>query len=182
MAGKRQFINKKSRYCCEDISNIENYEKAKADNFVGWLIHHRDEYRVLPSGMIARRTYRELKENGRYYNCPANELIYLTTLDHAKMHPITEEHKESLSRHRKGTKASEETRKKLSLAHMGRKPVNNSGWKHTEEWKNEHTERVHEKSEFYQKFGMTRKEYKAFHNLTESVSTIYNKFKRGELV
>lgn len=182
MPRKRQFINKKSRYCCEDISNIENYEKAKADNFVGWVIHHRDERRVLPSGMVAIRTYQELKENGRYYNCPANELIYLSTKAHGEIHPISEEHRKKLSDIRRGTKASEETRKKMSRSHLGRKPVNNSGWKHTDEWKNEHTKKMHEKSEFYQKFGMTRKEYKAFHNLTESVATIYNKFKRGELV
>ena len=28
------------RYC-KDYENIENYEKAKADNFVGWDCHHR---------------------------------------------------------------------------------------------------------------------------------------------
>lgn len=31
------------KYCCEDISKIENYELAKRDNFSGWVIHHRLE-------------------------------------------------------------------------------------------------------------------------------------------
>ena len=30
-------------YCSEDISLIENYEKAKTDNFKGWVMHHRLE-------------------------------------------------------------------------------------------------------------------------------------------
>lgn len=26
---------------CKDYENIENYDKAKVDNFVGWDCHHR---------------------------------------------------------------------------------------------------------------------------------------------
>lgn len=48
----RLFNNLKSRYCKEDISNIENYELAKADNFEGWVIHHRDEIRMFKKGEI----------------------------------------------------------------------------------------------------------------------------------
>lgn len=31
----------KYRHYCNEYENIENYEKAKADNFEGWCIHHR---------------------------------------------------------------------------------------------------------------------------------------------
>lgn len=65
---------------------IENYDKAKADNFKGWDIHHRDEIRLLPSGMIAIRTREELIENDRYYNCPPNEFIWLTRSEHIRLH------------------------------------------------------------------------------------------------
>lgn len=30
-------------YCRDNITKIENYELAKADNFKGWEIHHRLE-------------------------------------------------------------------------------------------------------------------------------------------
>lgn len=75
------------KYCCEDLSLIENYELAKNDpKPKKWCIHHRDECKVLPSGIIVRRTPEELIENGRYYNCPANELIFLTQSEHWKLH------------------------------------------------------------------------------------------------
>lgn len=65
---------------------VENYDKAKVDNFKGWAIHHRDEIRLLPSGMIALRTREELIKNDRYYNCPPNELIWLTLSEHTHLH------------------------------------------------------------------------------------------------
>ena len=34
---------KLKRYCCEDISLIENYEKAIADITQIWVCHHRFE-------------------------------------------------------------------------------------------------------------------------------------------
>lgn len=75
-----------SKYCCEDITLIENYDKAIADTTQTWQIHHRDEIRTLPSEVIVYRTQQELIENGRYYNCPANELIFLTKSVHCKLH------------------------------------------------------------------------------------------------
>jgi hypothetical protein len=39
--------------------------------------------------MIAIRTREELIENGRYYNCPPNELIFLTKAEHSKIHGLT---------------------------------------------------------------------------------------------
>ena len=89
------------KYCNEDITKIENFEKALNDRTQEWDCHHRDEVRILPSGITVIRTSEELKERGRYYNCPANELIFLTKSDHTKIHnkvkKLTEEQKQKIS-------------------------------------------------------------------------------------
>ena len=74
------------QFCKEDPSNIENYDKAIADNTQTWHCHHRDEVRTLPSGITVIRTREELIENDRYYDCPANELIFLTKAEHCRLH------------------------------------------------------------------------------------------------
>lgn len=94
-------------FCREDVSLIENYDKAIADNTQTWVLHHRDEIRVLPSGMVAKRSVKELIENGRYYHCPANELIFLTSAEHTSMH-------------QKGKVNSEESRQKMKISMKGR--------------------------------------------------------------
>lgn len=70
------------------IDLIENYELALLDNFKGWDIHHKDEIRILPSGMIIIRTREELIEDNRYYNCPYNELIWMKCSEHMRLHRI----------------------------------------------------------------------------------------------
>lgn len=57
-------------YCKEDISKIENYDKAIADTTQTWECHHRDEVRILPSGMKEIRSSKDLIAMGRYYSCP----------------------------------------------------------------------------------------------------------------
>lgn len=79
-------IRSLKKFCKEDPSMIENYDKAIADNTQTWHCHHRDEIRTLPSGMKVIRSRKELIENDRYYNCPANELILLTISEHNKLH------------------------------------------------------------------------------------------------
>lgn len=79
-------IRNAKKYCREDISLIENYVLAISDTNEMWAIHHRDECKVLPSGITVIRTAAELKEDGRYYKCPANELIFLTNSEHFKLH------------------------------------------------------------------------------------------------
>lgn len=78
--------NKCEEVCCEDLSLIENYDKAIADSKDKWVLHHRDEYRVLPSGIEVWRSKDDLKENNRYLHVPANELIFLTRSEHTKLH------------------------------------------------------------------------------------------------
>lgn len=108
-----------------ELELIENYERAKADNFKGWCIHHRDEYKVLPSGIEVFRTKAELMEDGRYYNCPADELIFMTLSDHQAYHMkhITKERRKNLSTALRGSKkgpCSPEHRKNISLAVKGK--------------------------------------------------------------
>ena len=124
------------QFCCEEISLIENYAEAIADKENIWHCHHRDEIRVLPSGMVVLRSMQELKENGRYYNCPANELIFMKNEDHKALHAhyqkCSAETKAKMSKihtgmkgTRNGVKLSDETKAKLRAANLGKK--------HTEE-------------------------------------------------
>ena len=55
-------------YCVEDISLVENYELAKAENFKGWAVHHKLE---------AFYCSKDLKKMKLYFMRPARELIFL---------------------------------------------------------------------------------------------------------
>lgn len=113
-------IRKSREFCKDDISKIENYDLAAADTTQTWCLHHRDEIRVLPSGMKVYRSKQELIENGRYFNCPANELIFLTRSEHQRLHMIGKtlsiEHSNKLKASWKGKHHSAEVRQKLSVA------------------------------------------------------------------
>ena len=87
-------ISKRSAkaYCRDDISLIENYDKAIADKSQVWHCHHRRETIYSRSGLI---------EIGEYYNRPACELIFLTKSEHMRLHHL-------------GKNVSAETRQKLS--------------------------------------------------------------------
>ena len=131
------------RYC-KDYENIENYEKALADNFKGWCVHHRLETHNSDG---ERRpmdiTRNELNALGMYYDRPPEELIFLTRSEHMSLHqkwnkrsaetrrkmskPKSVEHKKNISEAmkgkpgpNKGKKFSEETRNKMSEAHKGK--------------------------------------------------------------
>lgn len=145
-------------FCKDDISLIENYDKAVADKDNVWVCHHRDGVRILPSGMRVVRTREYLIENNRYYHCPANELIFLTKEDHAIVHNTGREvtdntrnklsnsaHKQWLNQDKvligkrisealKGKKHSKERARKSALAR--------TGLKRTEEYKKEQSIRL----------------------------------------
>ena len=77
-------INKKlaRHYCCEDISLIENYEAAIADQTQTWHCHHRWE------------TDRGLSPEELIFCCeydyvPADRLIFLTASEHSRMHALS---------------------------------------------------------------------------------------------
>ena len=83
------------KYCCEDISLIENYEKAVNDKTQTWCCHHKLEIELLKKPS-------ELKEMGLYFDRPASELIFLTRSEHIKLHSLyreyTDEWKEKLKK------------------------------------------------------------------------------------
>lgn len=130
---------------CKDFENIENYEKAKAVNFEGWVCHHRlethnsDGERRLVD--IARK---ELIALDMYYGRPANELIFMTRKEHEILHkkgkparnkgiPISEEQKKKISEAHKGKHLSVEHRRKIAEKSKGRRPM--LGKQHSEETK-----------------------------------------------
>ena len=78
-------INEKGakRYCSEDISLIENYHQAIADQTKMWDTHHRRE---CDSEGITLFTKKQLKEMGLYFNRPASELVFVTRSMHSKLH------------------------------------------------------------------------------------------------
>ena len=118
---------------CKDYKNIENYEKALADNFKGWNCHHRLETHTSDG---ERRpvdiTAAELQALGMYYGRPASELIFLTIYEHSRLHMKgkhrSEETKNKISKAAKGRQFSEETKKKIREALKGKH--------HSEETKN----------------------------------------------
>lgn len=115
---------------CDDIENVENYEKAKADNFVGWDCHHRLETHTSDGERrLVDILKKELIALDMYYNRPANELIFMIRKEHISLHQKgnkhakgcvrSEEYRKMLSERMKGTHPSEETRRKLSESHKG---------------------------------------------------------------
>lgn len=64
------------KYCME-FEKIENYEKAKEDNFKGWHCHHKLE---------SDYSREELIKAELYYNRPPEELIFLTNREHTFLH------------------------------------------------------------------------------------------------
>ena len=125
------------RYYCKDIENVENYEAAKKDDFVGWECHHRLETHT-PDGKRrdADIGYKELKALGLYYNRPAEELIFLTTREHNAF-------KKGKTAWNKGKKMSEEYCRKMRESHKGKQVGEKNsfyGRHHTEESKRRNAE------------------------------------------
>lgn len=101
-------------YCCEDISLIENYDKAVADKTQTWQCHHRAE--ILSCGRFSRS---DLEKHGLLFNRPANELVFLTQFEHKSIH-----------KNHLGHKHSHESKLKMSLSKRG-KPGYRKGTHHT---------------------------------------------------
>lgn len=125
---------------CKDCQNIENYDKALADNFIRWHCHHRRGELISAEELIA---------TGQYYNRPSDELIFLTESEHHFLHqigkrhteetkkkiseaakgkPKSDEHKKKISEGHKGVYPSEETKKKMSESHKGNKASKGMHW------------------------------------------------------
>ena len=117
---------------CKEPEKIENYERAKKDNFKGWHCHHRLEtHNSDGERRLVDISYQELKALGMYYNRPASELIFLTSREHnayqkGKRH--SEETKNKMAESHKWKHHSEETRKKMSEAQKGNTNVKGKHW------------------------------------------------------
>lgn len=88
------------RYCCEDISLIENYDKAINDKTQTWHCHHKNE-------ITLNMNQKELQDAGLFWDRPANELIFLTKSEHKSLHMYG-------TQYAKGCVRTEETKKKIS--------------------------------------------------------------------
>lgn len=109
------------KFCSENISLIENYNKAIEDVNETWHCHHKLE--IQNNKIISKE---ELIKNNLYYNRPANELIFLTRSEHQNLHASnrSENYYKKLSEGQKGRKFSQEHKERLSKAHVGKKPWN----------------------------------------------------------
>lgn len=99
------------RFCCEPLSNIENYEEAVASPNK-WVCHHRLE--LVATGAVVDSSRQDLIDWDIYWNRPADELIFLSWSEHNKLHQATDSYKNKLSKALKGRTVSEETKHKLS--------------------------------------------------------------------
>lgn len=127
----------RSEQYCTNITEIENYELAKADNFEGWDCHHRLEtHNSDGERRLVDITQEELKALDMYYNRPANELIFLTKAEHTVLHKKgklhSEEHRRKISEAHKGQFVSEETKRKLSEVNKGKKQTEETKKKRSE--------------------------------------------------
>ena len=115
------------KHYCDNIENVENYEKAKADNFEGWECHHRLETHTSDGERrLVDIIKKELKALDVYYHRPAEELIFLTTKEHRSLHHkgkhLSEEYKRKISNSNKGKHlgpSSEEWRRHISGSKKG---------------------------------------------------------------
>lgn len=117
------------RLYCIDIENVENYDKVIAYPELNWVLHHRKE---IENGHTVY-THKQLLLLKLYYHRPSNELIFLTSSEHKKLHmnTIEEKNKQRLSHvGKKHGPFTKEHSKNKSLAQTGRKnPAHlNSPW------------------------------------------------------
>ena len=106
------------KYCRDDISKIENYDKAIADKTQTWHLHHRLELTL--NGEFAL-THKQLKMHDMYYHRPYYELIFLTPAEHRRLHGMntSDDTHQKMSEAKKGRTLSEEHRRKISEANKG---------------------------------------------------------------
>lgn len=78
-----------------ELELIENFEAAKADNFEGWVVHHRLELTI--NGEYAH-SKEDLKLLGMYYNRPYYELIFMRKSEHRSMHAKLENKNRTLKK------------------------------------------------------------------------------------
>ena len=124
---------------CKNYEDIENYQKALADNFIGWDCHHRLETHTSDGERrLVDITVAELKALCMYYSRPASELVFMKISEHIKLHNRwnkgkqighrSEETKRKISESMKGKKFSKEHKKKIAEAQKGNTYVRGRHW------------------------------------------------------
>lgn len=135
-----------ARGYCSEVEQIENYEKAKLDNFKGWHCHHRLEtHNSDGQERLVFITSKELKALGMYYNRPPEELIFMTSSEHLKLHTSGTHNAFS------GKHLTDEHKRKAVATRM-----KNGSYKHSEEYKRKMSERL--KGEKHPLYGKHRSE------------------------
>lgn len=137
--------HKFERYC-KDYENIENYDKAKKDNFKNWECHHRLETHTSDGERrLVDITLAELQALGMYYHRPADELIFLTKSEHSSLHKLSSETRKRLSDINKGRNNpfygkhhTKENKKRISAASKGRRHTEEARKKMREAKKGKH--------------------------------------------
>ena len=108
--------------------------------------------------MVAVRTVEEIMENGRYYNCTANELIFLLPSEHIALHnrysyrPCSKERREKMIKSLTGKKKSSNDTYFIS----NKRPTSVFGKKFKEHYGITHGDnpKLYEKEKyFFRKFG-----------------------------
>ena len=137
---------KRLKHICKDFENIENYHKALADNFKGWVCHHRLEtHNSNGERRIINISVAELKALDMYYNRPASELVFLRRGEHSALHNsgennsnygkhLSEETRKKQSKANKGKPRSEEIKNKIGAAHKGKKYSEETKKKMSDVW------------------------------------------------
>lgn len=138
-------IRKSILQICKNPTEIENFKEAFCDETQVWVCHHRLETHFSDGSLRpidARITTKELQALDMYYNRPSEELIFLTSAEHAALHhkgkklskehkaiaiknlnrefPRTKEWKEKISNTLKDHDVSDETKKKISEKNKGK--------------------------------------------------------------
>lgn len=120
------------KFCKDNISKIENYDKAVADPTQTWDLHHRLELTLDGSYAHSRE---DLKRLGMYYARPYFELVFLTKSEHLRLHntvnALSADNKRNRSERNKGNQYalgnhaflgkhhSEVTKRKISERNKG---------------------------------------------------------------
>ena len=138
---------------CKDFTEIENYEKAVADNTQKWHCHHRLEtHNSDGEKRLVDISKQELIALGMYYDRPPEELIFLTATEHNRLHnkgkKRSEEDRQKISEAKKGKHHSEEHSRKISEANRGRAAWN-KGKKRSEEDRQKISETKQKKAQAY---------------------------------
>ena len=113
-------VRQAEKYCCEDISLIENYNQAVTSD-EKWEVHHK-------LGLYFKKQW--LIDNGFYYDQRAEMLVFMKRDEHNILHntgnrhrlgkPNTEETKRKMSETHKGKHHTDETKRKMSAAQLNR--------------------------------------------------------------